>query len=299
MIYGVIDIGSNTIKAFAYDTDNDLAVKGSLHKASKLINYIHNGIMSEEGIRTAVSDISKLKEYLISCNCKEIFAFATSATRDCMNSADIIYAIEHETGLRIDLLSGKAEALCDAKAALLPGEDHFICIDLGGGSAQICEYKNEELVLAQSRPIGALRVKKSLEGADFPDNATKEKVVEYIKSQISDIKVTKNLNAVLMGGASQSSIKIKTSLSVSEEYNDSDVFILLYEKLSLLPDKERMELLRREVPLRAEILGYALIILDTIIKHCGIDKIFFTTRGSREGYLLYKLEGFVFSADIS
>ena len=295
MIYGVIDIGSNTIKAFAYDTDNDLAVTGSMHKASKLINYINDGIMSEDGISTAVSDISELREYLGSCNCKEIFAFATSATRDCSNSADIISAIENTTGLHVDLLSGKAEALCDAKAAHLPGEDHFICVDLGGGSAQICEYKDGELILAQSRPIGALRVKKLLDGDDFPDNSTKEKVAEHIRAQISGINVTKNLNAVLMGGASQSSVKIKTSLSVSEEYDDSDVFMLLYEKLLLLPDTERMKLLRREVPLRAEILGYALIILDTIIKHCGIDKIFFTTRGSREGYLLYRLEGFNFS----
>ncbi|MBE6038763.1 MAG: hypothetical protein E7218_06110 [Anaerofustis stercorihominis] len=297
MKYGVIDIGSNTIKAFVYDTEDDLSVRGSMHKASKLINYIENSVMTDEGISVAVNDISELKAFLETYACENIFAFATSATRDCTNSDAIIKAIEDKTKLKIDLLSGKAEALCDAKAAKLPGEEHFVCIDLGGGSAQICEYKDGTLTFAESRPIGALRTKKRFAGKDFPDKETKDKVIEYINDEIAFIHPSEaDLNAVVMGGASQSSKKIKASLGISDEYDGADVFMILYDKLCEIPYDERMELLKREVPLRAEILGYALIILDTITKHCKINRIYFMTRGSREGYLLYKLEGMDFSA---
>ncbi len=296
MKYGVIDIGSNTIKAFVYDSEDNYSVIDSMHCATKLINYIDGGIMSEEGINTAIRDITSLKEFLIEKNCDEIFSYATSATRDCENCSEIIQKINSACGLCVDVLSGKAEALCDAKGATLLGMDDFLCVDLGGGSAQVCEYKNGELFSAVSRPIGALRIKKTLNGTDFPDEILEEKTVSLIKEYIAGIKPSKEgLPAIIMGGASQSCKKIMGLVGIDADTAYREVFYDVYRNLSAKPYEDRMAILRENVPLRAEILGYALLILHTILSELEANDVIFTQKGSREGYLLYKLEDTDFS----
>lgn len=296
MKYGVIDIGSNTIKAFVYDENDNYSVVNSMHCATKLINYIENGIMSEEGINTAIRDITSLKEFLIAQGCGKIFSYATSATRDCSNCREIIEKINNACALSVDVLSGKAEALCDAKGATLIGMKDFLCIDLGGGSAQVCEYKNGELYSAKSWPIGALRVKRTINGTDFPDEELEEKTISLIKEYIGNIKPSEaGLPAIIMGGASQSCKKIMGIVGTGMEENHREVFSDVYNKLQTKPHEERMEILRENVPLRAEILGYALLILHTIISQLEVGKVIFTEKGSREGYLLYKLEDTDFS----
>ncbi len=292
MKYGVIDIGSNTIKAFVYDSEENYEVISSMHRPTKLINHIEESVMSEEGILAAINDIGELKNFLIKENCEEIYSYATSATRDCKNCNEIIMKINSSCSLSVDVLSGNAEALCDAKGATLLGYEDFLCIDLGGGSAQVCEYKSGELLSASSWPIGALRTKRNLGGSDFPDDELKEKTKEYIKKHINGYSSSKaHLPAIIMGGASQSSRRIMECVGINEDAGNAHVFMEVYEKLSAMDTTSRTELLVREAPLRADILGYALIILDTLISHFIAEKIIFTAKGSREGYLLYKLEG--------
>ncbi len=292
MRYGVIDIGSNTIKAFVYDSEKNYEVISSMHRPTKLINYISGSIMSEEGIHAAVKDIADLKEFLISEDCGHIYSYATSATRDCENSGEIISRINSSCGLDTDILSGRAEALCDAKGATLLGISDFLCIDLGGGSGQVCEYKDGELISAISHPIGALRTKRHFGGSDFPDHILAEKTEKFIKETIAGISPTRGLlPAVIMGGASQSTIKVMKSVGIDPEKAEAGVFREVFDRLSVMDEDIRRELLIKEAPLRHDILGYALIILDTIINHLNAGKIIFTQKGSREGYLLYKLEG--------
>ena len=296
MKYGVIDIGSNTVKAFVYESENNYEVISSMHRPTKLINYISDAVMSEDGIASAVNDIKDLKAFLEKEGCEVIYSYATSATRDCINRDEIISRINSSCGLDTDVLSGKAEALCDAKGATLVGIPDFLCIDLGGGSAQVCEYGSGELTSAVSWPAGALRTKKYLGGSDFPDDILAKETEEYIKRTIWDTKPSKdNLTAIIMGGASQSSIKVMRSVGVNPDEADKGVFRDVFERLSVMDEEKRSELLMKEAPLRHDILGYALIILDTIINHLRVGKIIFTQKGSREGYLLYKLEGTDFS----
>ena len=296
MKYGVIDIGSNTTKAFVYDSEDNYRVTDSLHRPTKLINYISGGIMNEDGINAAIKDIGELKEFLIGEKCDEIFSYATSATRDCINCGEIIEKINTSCGLSVDVLSGKAEALCDAKGATLLGMKDFLCIDLGGGSAQVCEYRGGELLTALSWPLGALRTKKVLGGTDFPDEELEMKTVALIKGYIGDVRASEDdLPAIIMGGASQSCKKIMGHLGVLMNQTNKEIFYFIYKRLQAKSSEDRMNLLRTYVPLRAEILGYALLILHTIMDQLKVGKVIFTEKGSREGYLLYKLEDTDFS----
>lgn len=110
---------------------------------------------------------------------------ATSALRSAENSAEIIEYIFQQTGQKIGLLSGLAEAqliidaiLLERQAELSGNNLHF---DLGGGSTEIICYNRSKLLSLNSFEIGSLRYK----NGNY-DNQTLEGLKQWLEKQEKD-----------------------------------------------------------------------------------------------------------------
>lgn len=100
----------------------------------------------------------------------EINAFygcATSAMRESENGSEIVQRVKEELGIDLQIISGEEEAEMINKV-ILQGldNDHYIHIDVGGGSTELNIYENHQKVYSHSFKIGSVR---TLEGRDTPE----------------------------------------------------------------------------------------------------------------------------------
>ncbi len=96
------------------------------------------------------------------------YGCATSAMRESENGKEIVDRVYQELGIELQIISGEDEAEMINKV-ILQGldNDHYIHIDVGGGSTELNIYENHQKVYSRSFKLGSVRI---LEGRDTPEN---------------------------------------------------------------------------------------------------------------------------------
>ena len=85
---------------------------------------------------------------------------ATSAMREAINSNDIISDIYSNTGLQIDIISGKDEASLIADTFFANNfnfNETYLFIDIGGGSTELSIIFNGVIIASKSFKLGTIR----------------------------------------------------------------------------------------------------------------------------------------------
>ena len=102
------------------------------------------------------------------------------------NKEEVVKKAEKETGIIIDILSGKREAEYDFYGLLetIAPHESGIGVDLGGGSAQILIFDKGKLTSSLSRPIGCRRVKNRFSKGKEVTKAEQVKIGEYIQKNL-------------------------------------------------------------------------------------------------------------------
>ncbi|SNT39091.1 exopolyphosphatase / guanosine-5'-triphosphate,3'-diphosphate pyrophosphatase [Ekhidna lutea] len=96
------------------------------------------------------------------------YGCATSAMRESENGKEIVDRVRKELGIDLQIISGEDEAEMINKV-ILQGldNDHYIHIDVGGGSTELNIYENHQKVYSKSFKLGSVRI---LEGKDTSEN---------------------------------------------------------------------------------------------------------------------------------
>ena len=101
MLYGMIDIGSNTVRMAIYrieGTHVEMLMKKK-HTVG-LAAYLKDGVMQKQGIDKAVEILKEFRAFLLSFNITHVVAFTTAALRNAKNSAAAVGEIEGARGCR-------------------------------------------------------------------------------------------------------------------------------------------------------------------------------------------------------
>lgn len=158
MLYGMIDIGSNTVRMAIYRIEGshvEMLMKKK-HTVG-LAAYLKDGVMQQQGIDKAVEILQEFKAFLLAFNIKHVVAFTTAALRNAKNSQAAVGEIERRTGLPIRVISGDEEATYDFIGATHDlHEDAGLLIDIGGASTEIVFYRAGHMEQKISLPIGSL-----------------------------------------------------------------------------------------------------------------------------------------------
>ena len=147
MLYGVVDIGSNTVKLNVYNfRDNHINIEFSEKENLGLLFYINNRKLTDEGIEELVTVLKKMKNDLDYLKIDNYKFFSTASLRNIENSNDVIQIIKNRVNIEIDLLSGEEEAELSFFGSIPTiKEDNGILIDLGGGSVEIVLFKDRKI----------------------------------------------------------------------------------------------------------------------------------------------------------
>lgn len=149
--YGVIDLGSNSIRLVIYDVKDDTRKSYTSADFKSLISdkvmaglsaFVEDGVFTPAGIDRAASVLKGHMKRARYFKCERLDVFATAVLRNCSNSAEAIAAVSERVNTPIALLSSRDEAhlgfvgaTCDAPI------ERGTLIDIGGGSTEITRIR--------------------------------------------------------------------------------------------------------------------------------------------------------------
>ncbi len=282
MKYGVIDIGSNSVR---------LMINVDGKTLYKLVNTtrLAEGMTGEKLLKTSAVDrtVSAVSFFIERANAEKvdkIYIFATAAVRSAKNSRDFVRAIKEATGFDVDVISGEKEALIGRIGAI--GNNDGGIIDVGGASTEVLAVLNGDTVYSKSLYLGAVKIK---------DVCGQERSLAevLINESISEYGQIPKANYYGIGGTATS---IASMLLELEPYDPEKVngFKFDESQLSSLVDKlyslsiEQRKNLKGLQPARAEVIAGGALLLLRIMKKIGITNLTVSESDNLEGYLELK-----------
>ncbi len=271
---GVIDIGSNTIRAVVYDDEMQEIFNQSV--VSKLFDYTADAILTTAGIIWLSNVVGTLKVMTEQQGVTPV-AFATSAFRDLNNAGEVAEYIKEYTGVGIQILSGEDEAECDfvslkAQVDISTG----IGVDLGGGSCQIFSFDDGKLTDSLSLKLGVKRLKNEFVSGTIADTQELENVYRHVKKSLPKLKQTDCI--YIFGGSARAMLGLK-------EHTFGDGNDITIEQLADMTEFSE-QTLREITGKRFDTVGIAVAVIKAIADCADAKAIKVVNCSVREGFII-------------
>ena len=249
---GAIDIGSNAVRLLIASVTKNK--KETRFKKISLVrvplrlgkDVFSKGRISLENIKKLQKTIRSFKILMEMHQVKVFKAVATSAMREASNSKNIIGEINKKFKIKINLISGKNEAMIVANVFLnsnINSTSNYLFVDVGGGSTELNLISEKKLLKSKSFKIGTVRM--------LNDNTSVENWKKF-KNWINES--TNKFNRVIIVGSGGNASKI---LKIAEKNTFEVITIRELEEINELVNSmsfhERVEKLQLNVD-RADVI---------------------------------------------
>ncbi len=190
-----IDIGSNAIRLLI---SNVFSVNGKLQHTKNSLYRVQlrlgddsfkKGIISPKNLDKLKSTLKSFKFLMDVNDVKKHLAYATSAMRSISNAEKLLKSLEIETGVKVEIITGKKESEIVAKNDIsthIGKTKNYCFIDVGGGSTEVVIYKKGEFYKSKSFKIGGVRLINGL-----VEDSTWKEFELWLKSHAVELKKLK------------------------------------------------------------------------------------------------------------
>lgn len=282
MKIALIDVGSNSVRLALMADGKTLYKTLATTRLGEGLSF--SGKMLPEAIERTASAVSAFKARAFNDGADRLYVFATAAVRSASNKSDFLSRVEKD-GISVDVISGEQEAEIGLLGALKGGDGGII--DVGGASTEVSIKSGGKLLYSKSVNIGTVRLF-DLAGRD---RGKLEKVIAEKLEAYGDFDASKHKMFTIGGTASRLASVIHglreyrpeitdgTQVTVSEleEYAD---------KLLTMPVEEiRATTICTN---SADIVGGGCLLMYSVMKHFGIEKITVSESDNLEGYYMLK-----------
>jgi exopolyphosphatase / guanosine-5'-triphosphate,3'-diphosphate pyrophosphatase len=159
-----IDIGSNSIRLMIADVSPTgvIRVVDEMKASPRLgAGLERTGELGGRAISDALEAVTRMATLAKQLGASQIKAVATSAVREATNGSIFIDLVREETGLRVRVLDGQAEARLSFRSAQAHfdlGAGRAVVLDIGGGSLELALSADGVVERLISLPLGAVRL---------------------------------------------------------------------------------------------------------------------------------------------
>ncbi len=164
----IVDIGSNSIRLVVYE---GVARSPTVLFNEKMLAGLGKGIVSTgrldpEAVHRSVEEFRRFRALSEQAGAEGLHVIATAAAREAENGPDFIHRAEDILGTEIKVLSGREEAYYSA-LGVVSGfhQPDGIAGDLGGGSLELVDVKQNHIGEGITLPLGGLRLQDMTKGA--------------------------------------------------------------------------------------------------------------------------------------
>lgn len=297
IMYGIIDLGSNTVRLNVYQViDKRVQLIFSKKEFVSLASFVNAyQQLSEEGIQAALSVIKHYVTILQNLNIKDNYLIATASIRNVTNKLAVIEKIKKVVSFSVELLSEEQEALADLEGVLIDTKfDKGLVVDIGGGSTELVAFEKQEVIYAKALKIGSLSAYVDYVSKIIPKNKELKKIKQAVIEAMDKLELPtfkpKTLYGV--GGTIRAARKLAVAiLSLPTDHKELTL-IMVKDLIKFFQEKDKDAYVKaiQVVPERLHTILPGLKILETIIKAYGRPLVVVSDYGVREGYLIQKLQ---------
>ncbi len=284
-LLAAIDVGTNAVR---------LEIARPLPDGTlETIHQERDPIRPGEGVFTAgiiakpVADrlLGTLRRYAALCrrHRAKVRAVATSAVREARNRDEIVRRVREETGLELEVVSGREEArlICLGVLDGRARNARSLVLDIGGGSTEIALALGEKPSALHSVAVGAVRLTEIF-GTSGKVSPERLAVMRSYAAEAFRDQLPRSLpRAKVALGSSGTINAIVAAGSESRRLTRRRLEKTVVE-LAGLTLAERRRLFE---PRRAEIIVAGAVILEAAMKQLGLDEVVAVDTGLRNGVL--------------
>lgn len=293
--FGVVDLGSNSVRLVVYEgllrnphaIFNEKAVLG-------LGRGLHvTGRLNEEASAQTLTVLSRYHALARGMGADPVEVLATAAVRDATNGQDFMDGLEAVMpGSRISVLSGDEEARLSAEGLLMgvPMADGVLG-DLGGGSLELVKLARGEIVETVSLPIGTIRLADRSEG----DIARARGIVETELKRVSWLGAAPLKDLFLVGGTFRALARMHIAqtgypLAIVHHYAIRREEARDLAGVVMTAPRKSLERMPSAPTKRVSDLPFAAVVMRRLLRASGAARVVFSANGLREGWYGRRLD---------
>ncbi|QNR24657.1 Ppx/GppA phosphatase family protein [Croceimicrobium hydrocarbonivorans] len=281
-----IDIGSNSVRLLVSNViesgETIMFKKSSLTRLPIRLgpDAFGEGRIGESNLKRLIAGMSAYRKIMEVHGVEKYRACATSALRESKNGIQVVERIYRESGVNIELISGKEEARMifssDMIGDVAEAHETFLYIDVGGGSTELTLFHKGEIRNSRSFKIGTIRLLKDL---------VKKKRWEEMKEWIQE--KTEDFDEVLMVGSGGN---INRTFKLAQKRKGETMTLKglrgIREQILNFDDDQRMIEFDLN-PDRTDVLPHALRIYINAMKWAGAEEMIVPKKGLADGIVRF------------
>lgn len=294
---GIIDIGSNSIRLVIIDVKDNGAhhLIENLKRTVRLRSGVEQGgLLTEQGIDTAVETISLFVKFCHARQVNRIIAAATAAVRQAANGGVLVDRIFKQTGVQTQVLSGEEEAYLGYIGLINSAtETTGLMADLGGGSLKLVGIMDRLYRNSVTLEFGALSLMEKYDLADLPDPSNLRAFEAFLDESFSQIPWLAEYPRLMgIGGTFRSLARVyRNHVQYVPDLTDGIIIPAaaveeLYHKLRTMNLEQRRQVPGVELA-RADLIVTGLGVIHRLLQASKCPDVMVTAASIRDG-LFYR-----------
>lgn len=298
MKFAVIDLGTNGFRLYIAESIQ----KGHfdiIHRQTSELKLASEGIhhIGKAPFMRGLEALKTFSKTLQTFDIQHVRAFGTAALRLADNGQDFMDAVQNETGISIELITGEREAALIHKGMSLGvplSKTPVLMVDVGGGSVEFIIANHTTVFWAKSYNIGVAILKQRFHVSDIILDTEIKEIEQFLTDTCTELRAKvaqfKPVYPVISCGTLDFLVKILRGSSEMPLYYDfsKQQFSIFYEQLTFLSEKELYTM--PEVPQeKVEMLAVSLVLMEWILTPLlNADKLVASGQSMKAG-ILYEM----------
>ena len=289
----VIDIGSNSVRLVAYDQLSRAPVpmfnEKSLCGLGREVAV--TGLLPKDGLEQAIAALKRFRVLCDLMRVEKLFVLATAAARRATNGPAFIEHVREILHADVTILTGAEEARL-AALGVLAGIDapDGLAGDLGGGSLELIDVRNNALGEGVSLELGGL----ALRDASGKSLRKATKIVADTLTGIPAIEQARGRSIYAIGGTWRAIARLymektRYPLNVLHQYAVDAAGMMEFCRELQRVDIESLPAIAEIARERRPLIAYGAIVLEQLLRQSGAAQLVVSTCGVREGMLHLEL----------
>jgi len=291
-----IDLGTNTARLLIATLApyRQILLRRSITRLGG--GFSREGGLSPEAMGRSLAALAGFAAEIGRHGVTRVRAVATSAVRDAANGGFFCQRVRAETGLELEIIDGREEALltlAGVESILDQREGDLAVFDVGGGSTEYTLARDAEPLFTRSLPVGVVRLTEGKAGVpEMEEKIGRE--LALLRGELEREGVLRRFcRATLIGTAGTATTLAAIQMGMTDyDYRRVNNFALelgevqrIYDRLLALAPRQRLEVVGLEPGREDLIIAGALVALKTM-RLFGFETLKVSDSGLLEGLVL-------------
>jgi exopolyphosphatase/guanosine-5'-triphosphate,3'-diphosphate pyrophosphatase len=301
--FAVVDVGSNAMRlqVAAVDHPKQYRVLEQERQSVRLGHGVFvTGKLDPKAADAALKALADFRALADRYRVKKMRAVGTSALREARDGKAFVRRARN-AGIPLEVLSEEDEARLISLGIMSGLRFHLplgLFLDIGGGSVEFAVANASTLFCLFSLPLGAVRLTEAFLANDPPRNREVRNLRDLVQEKLKPVvrRIQKEKFTMAFGSGGTITALAETDTLVGGETQSGSMAILrrsrlkaLLELLKDLPAVERASMISGD-PRRADIIVAGGLVLHEIMAAAGLDYLFVSRRGLRDGLMVDLLQ---------